>query len=216
MNRAGYLLLSVLLLLALGPAQVLAADPEERRPRLEDFASYTAYLQALQTFDQRQAERSKPAAARAKASPAISPLPLPVPEGVDPASESAPPPLMVTGPEDMERAVELARSISHPEYVQRIRYNRTTHLSFPLSSIGSQDMSQSSVNDALAVEGNTEEERAASLKQLSDRLEYEQRLQLDKPLDGPVAGTRGPAERSVEPLSGGNGNGTVSITVQSR
>jgi hypothetical protein len=68
---------------------------------------------------------------------------------VDPTSETAPPPLAITGPEDLEVAVELAKDITHPDYTAPIRYNRSTHISFPLPSIDGSDMSQASIPGAL-------------------------------------------------------------------
>lgn len=72
------------------------------------------------------------------------------PAAIDPTSELAPPPFEITGPEDLGDAIEKARSIEHPDYKERIRYRRTTHISFPLSKIDSpEDMSRVSVPGAL-------------------------------------------------------------------
>ncbi|MFN3586576.1 MAG: hypothetical protein ACK4UT_03645 [Moraxellaceae bacterium] len=148
MRRSGLFILLACTALSLGFNPVLAAAEPEKRPRLEEYPSTTAWLQALQAYDRRR-EPALATATPAKETPATSPLPLPLPEGMDPASEAAPPPLLITGPEDLERAVELARDIHHPEYEQPIRYNRTTHLSFPLRTIESQDMSQAGIGNTL-------------------------------------------------------------------
>lgn len=215
MNRAGLFILLASTALSLGFNPVLAAAEPEKRPRLEDYPNAMAWLQALQAHDRRQQTARQPRPTPVAAPPQASPLPVPVPEGVDPASETAPPPLLVTGPEDLERAVELARDIHHPDYVQPIRYNRTTHLSFPLDSIESQDMSQTSVGDTLDLQGETEEEKAASLKLLTAKLDHDQRLLQDKTGESTLpVNTRGAVLPSAGSLQ--NGHGTVSITVESR
>lgn len=72
------------------------------------------------------------------------------PAPIDPTSELAPPPFEITGPENLEEAIEKARSIEHPDYKEQIRYRRTTHISFPLSRIDNpDDMSRASIAGAL-------------------------------------------------------------------
>lgn len=125
---------------------------DEGRPRLEHFASYDEFLKAMVTWEARQTSAPPAVTAPAAAQPvakAPSTRPIPVPEGVDPTSETAPPPLAITGPEDLEVAVELAKDITHPDYTAPIRYNRSTHISFPLPSIDGSDMSQASIPGAL-------------------------------------------------------------------
>lgn len=136
----------------------LHASSDDKRPRLEQFSSYDEFMKAMVAWESRP-----PAVTAATAKPAAAPQPakepstrpIPLPEGVDPTSETAPPPLAITGPEDLETAVELAKDITHPDYKARIRYNRTTHLSFPLQSIDGSDMSQASVENALMVDKST-------------------------------------------------------------
>lgn len=77
----------------------------------------------------------------------------PAAPAIDPTSELAPPPFEITGPEDLNEAIEKARSIEHPDYKEKIRYKRTTHISFPLTKIESaDDMSQASIAGALGLE----------------------------------------------------------------
>lgn len=131
------------------------ASTEESRPRLEQFASYDDFLKAMVTWEARNQQPSPAAPALATAPPAApapaqpSTRPIPVPDGIDPTSETAPPPLAITGPEDLEVAVELAKDITHPDYKAPIRYNRSTHISFPLPTIDGSDMSQASISGAL-------------------------------------------------------------------
>lgn len=129
------------------------ASQDEGRPRLERYASYDAFLKAMVAWESRQGSITAPAASIPASAPVAdstpSTRPIPLPEGVDPTSETAPPPLAITGPEDLEVAVELAKDISHPDYKAPIRYNRSTHISFPLPSIDGSDMSQASIAGAL-------------------------------------------------------------------
>jgi hypothetical protein len=142
----------------------LHASSDDSRPRLDQFSSYDAFMQAMASWEARPISRpmtaSTPAATPTANAPTTRPIPLP--EGMDPASEKAPPPLAITGPEDLETAVELAKDISHPNYTARIRYNRTTHLSFPLQSIDGSDMSQTSIENSLAGNAMPENEAAAA------------------------------------------------------
>lgn len=76
----------------------------------------------------------------------------PPPPLVDPTSEFAPPPFEIIGPEDLNDAIEKAKSIDHPDYKERLRYRRSTHISFPLSRIDNpDDMSQASIAGVLGL-----------------------------------------------------------------
>lgn len=179
-----------LLLLALTTlsAGMLAAAAEER-PRLENYPSSYQFLQALQAWN--------------KAHPgALTPVPEPVlpqvappPDDIDPTSELAPPPIIVAGPEDLDQAVALAKDIHHPDYKEKIRYRRTTHISFPLASIDGQDMSQASVGDALTLGEITGGDQKMSSEQLAFLIEQERRRLLDKAgdIDRPSTGGAGPS-----------------------
>ncbi|HQV41797.1 MAG: hypothetical protein IT466_00850 [Moraxellaceae bacterium] len=138
----------------------LHASTDDKRPRLEQFSSYDEFMKALIAWEVRPAPEPKAPmrpSASTHASKAPSTQPIPVPDGVDPTSESAPPPLAITGPEDLDVAVNLAKDISHPDYKARIRYNRTTHLSFPLQAIDGSDMSQASIANSLTVEHSADD-----------------------------------------------------------
>ncbi|HCT39634.1 MAG TPA: hypothetical protein DF427_00330 [Moraxellaceae bacterium] len=138
--------------LAIGSAPLHAISDEEGRPRLDQFSSYDAFMKAMVAWESRPARPHAIKAQTAAATPRLpSTRPIPVPEGIDPTSESAPPPLAITGPEDLDTAVELAKDISHPDYTAPVRYNRSTHISFPLPSIDGSDMSQASIPNGLQV-----------------------------------------------------------------
>ncbi|MGH8491952.1 MAG: hypothetical protein ACRERR_02420 [Moraxellaceae bacterium] len=190
-------------------AGVLAAASEER-PRLQDYPSSYTFLQALEAWN-----RAHPDGATSSA-PHIS---LPASKKlmvVDPTSELAPPPFEITGPETLDGAVEKAREISHPDYKEKIRYHRSTHLSFPLHSIDGQDMSQASVGDTLSIKGKTEAEKKAELEKLTRLMEQDQR-KLKPQETGSVDGSALPA--SLQNLNQGTlANGPrshIDITVSS-
>lgn len=156
-------------------AWAFAAAAEER-PRMEDYPSSYAFLQALESWN-----KAHPNGAPAP-KPAVATKPAPQ-IVLDPTSELAPPPFEVTGPESLDTAVEKAKDIDHPAYKEKIRYHRSTHLSFPLPSIDGQDMSQASVSDTLSLQGKTDAEQKAELKQLTERIEQDQLRQTTQALD---------------------------------
>lgn len=173
MKRPMSLLVLAIAALAFGSAPLHAA-PDEARPRLEQYTSYEEFLRAKVAWESRPpAALSKPEAPAPVAAGSPTTRPIPVPEGIDPTSETAPPPLAITGPEDLDVAVELAKDIKHPDYTDPIRYNRTTHLSFPLHSIEGSDMSQASVPNALQ-SGKAASGTAKPLEDIDQKLSLEQ------------------------------------------
>ncbi|KGD64221.1 hypothetical protein Y5S_02523 [Alcanivorax nanhaiticus] len=46
----------------------------------------------------------------------------------------------VTGPEDLDTALRNAKGYQQPNYKETLRYDRTTHLSFPLPPLGKQQL----------------------------------------------------------------------------
>ncbi len=205
MSPATALKLLAFLLTSLS-AGMLAAAAEER-PRLEDYPSSYAFLQALESWNRAHPDGAAPVA---KASP---PPQAAAPVVTDPTSELAPPPFEITGPESLDTAVEKARSIEHPAYKEKIRYHRTTHLSFPLHSIDGQDMSQASVGDTLDIKGKTEEERKRELEKLTQQVEQDRLSNLQaKDERAPFAAQ--PQSISNNLLGGGN-RATQDISVTS-
>lgn len=201
MIRPSFLHVLAIAALTLGSAPLRAAV-DESGPRLEQYASYDEFLRAKVAWE------SRPAAAPAKADvpgqAAVQPTtrPIPVPEGVDPTSETAPPPLAITGPEDLDVAVELAKDISHPDYTAPIRYHRSTHISFPLNSIDGSDMSQASVPGALQTDT-----RAATSSPPLEGVEIE-------PLSG-ITTSSNAAPAAFAGMSLGPVNGPSNIVVHS-
>lgn len=134
-----------------------------QRPRLEDYREYSRFLEAMQAY--------RNALKDVRISPPLSlGVELPVSttlrelgassaEMLDPLSEDYPAPLQITGPEDMEQAIEKAKSFIHPVYTARLRYKRTTSFSFPLPRAGNDTLATAAATDVLwgvsAAEGGT-------------------------------------------------------------
>ena len=51
----------------------------------------------------------------------------------------------VTGPEDLETALQNAHGYEQPEYPEKLRFNRTTHLSFPLQHLEKEQLAEKRV-----------------------------------------------------------------------
>lgn len=114
---------------------------------------------------------------------------------IDPTSEFAPPPFAITGPENLDHAIEQARSITHPAYKEKIRYHRSTHISFSLPTIDGQDMSKASIDDALGMQPMTEEEEASALAGVATLM-----FQGEQRLDGDTSATHAARGISAAPV----------------
>lgn len=162
-------------------AGMLSAAAEER-PRLQDYPSSYEYIQAMLAWNKAHPDGTASTSQEAPLPGSVASVQV-----LDPTSELAPPPFEITGPESLDVAVEKARDIEHPAYKERVRYHRSTHLSFPLHSIDGQDMSQASVGDTLNIKGKTEAEKKAELEKLTLQMDQEQRkLQEKGVIDGPA------------------------------
>lgn len=143
--------ISVLLLLSGVNCAGAAEWPE--RPRLEDYRDYPAFLQAMSRYRQNLALQSVQPPLTitiiAPRSETLTELPASAPEMTDWLSEDAPPPLVITGPEDLAVAVEQAKSFVHPVYVTPLRYNRSTSFSFPLGHAPNELLEASAAATAL-------------------------------------------------------------------
>jgi hypothetical protein len=56
---------------------------------------------------------------------------------------------IVTGPETLEGALQKARGYTPPDYEAKYRFNRTTHLSFPLPRLEGEQMSGQAITGGL-------------------------------------------------------------------
>lgn len=57
----------------------------------------------------------------------------------------------ITGPEDLDTAIRNAHGYVQPEYQEPLRFNRTTHISFPLEKLPADSLASEVVDDALGV-----------------------------------------------------------------
>lgn len=191
--------------LAASAAGTLAAAAEER-PRLEDYPSSYAFLQALEAWNKTHPDGSPPPVTQAP------PVPRQPAAPVDPTSEQAPPPFEITGPESLDHAVEQAKGLDHPAYKEKIRYHRTTHISFPLNKIDGQDLSQASVAGALSLPGKSDAEKKAALDTLTNQLDQDQRHLADTP-DSTASGNMASPSPMTIAVPGQGPHGQVNITV---
>jgi hypothetical protein len=159
------LLLGAALTLALCTTSA-AADPLVR-PRLENYSDYSAFLSDMAAYrkrlhdqhgggadgdgtpvDQATLDKSK-ASSIAVATPMTDDdsdkSPLPPPPAIDPNREDAPPPIVINGPEDLDTAVEEAKSFIHPIYRVTRRFNRSTSQSFPLLQLDTMTLEHAAV-----------------------------------------------------------------------
>lgn len=164
------------LLLMLSGANCAGAAEWPERPRLEDYRDYPAFLQAMSRYRQNLALQSvQPPLTitiTAPRSETLTELPASAPEMTDWLSEDAPPPLVITGPEDLAAAVEQAKSFVHPVYVTPLRYNRSTSFSFPLGHAPNELLAASAAATALLGLGDEPKPGGAWL----DSLTYEEAL----------------------------------------
>jgi hypothetical protein len=61
----------------------------------------------------------------------------------------------VTGPEDLDTAVSKAHGYEQPHYQEPLRFNRTTHVSFPLEHLPAETMADNVVDSTLNEQGMT-------------------------------------------------------------
>lgn len=131
------------------------ADAWPQKPRIEAYSDYDEFVRATAAY--RRIMQGQVVPSLPPALPEVTPspsrtlteLPADSPEMNDPLSEDYPPPIVVTGPEDMEDAVEKAKSFIHPNYTAPLRYNRSTSQSFPLTHAGNRLLESSAVTDLL-------------------------------------------------------------------
>ena len=69
----------------------------------------------------------------------------------------------VTGPEDLNTAVENASGYQQPHYVEHYRFNRTTHISFPLDPLAPEQLASRVVKSPQDETDNPERSSAREL-----------------------------------------------------
>ena len=127
------------------------------RPQMEDYQDREAFVADILRW---QRERNELAARAARGE--LPPLPEESAAEHDPDDWH-----VITGPEDLDVAVQKAYGYQQPAYEEPLRFNRTTHISFPLESLPLEDMAENAVNGVL---GTPDHAPAARPAELSERL----------------------------------------------
>lgn len=132
-------LLTFALIFALGapplPAQPSAGDPIPPRPKLEDYKNQSDFVRDVLAWQKSRDNRERYKQSRPD----------------DTKSDDASPDDWhhVTGPEKLDEALRNAYGYIQPNYKEKYRFNRTTHLSFPLARLPARQLSDQSIDGAL-------------------------------------------------------------------
>lgn len=152
------------LALVLGAPLALGDDVTER-PKLENYSDYNQFLRDMESYRKHQHDQQDTPAAAGDASQTlerpgdgtmadVGPVTdadvttasaEPAKPAYDPDSEDNPPPIAVNGPEDLDTAIEQAKSFRHPIYKVTKRFNRTTSQSFPLVQLDQRNLERAVV-----------------------------------------------------------------------
>ena len=98
------------------------------RPEIRDYTRQDRFVTDLLAW---QRHKSELEAKLARGESIAPPAPAPQPNWHH-----------VTGPEDLDTALHNAQGYKQPNYQEPIRYDRTTHLSFPLPPLPQQQLSE--------------------------------------------------------------------------
>lgn len=109
------------------------------RPKIENYQDRDAFVADILRW-QRERDQLSARAARGE----LPPLPADSAAEHDPTDWHT-----ITGPEDLETAVRNASGYEQPEYQEPLRFNRTTHISFPLEKLPAEAMADKAVDGAL-------------------------------------------------------------------
>ena len=85
----------------------------------------------------------------------------------------------ITGPEDLDTAVSNAHGYVQPRYREPIRYNRTTHVSFPLAPLPGQQLSDKALSAPGTLPDNHDDEIPEIL--LEDNVRIQRELSARRP-----------------------------------
>lgn len=145
----------------------VAADDSAQRPRLENFANYNEFLAAVYAH-KKQLELEKKFAdsiviniqlsEKSEPTNGISTMPIKSPE-LNAAIDTYVPPLVISGPEDLEMAIEAAKRFLHPVYVEQFRYQRTTAQSFPLKPLDFAVLEDAAIGNGLKLNFSPDNEQ---------------------------------------------------------
>ena len=126
------------------------------RPKIEDYQDREAFVADILLW-QRERDELSARAARGE----LPPLPA------DSAAEHDPDDWhTITGPEDLDTAVRNASGYQQPNYAESLRFNRTTHISFPLESLATEDMADKAIDGALESAGKQHDKPASAMTEL--------------------------------------------------
>lgn len=127
---------SLLLALLLTTAPVLSASTElPPRPKLDQYANEEAFVKDVLAWEKRKRELE--AQGRLEQETASE-------------AESRPGDWHhITGPENLDEALRNAYGYEQPDYKEKYRFNRTTHISFPLERLGPGQLSRSAITGGL-------------------------------------------------------------------
>ena len=128
------------------------------RPRLQNYPTYNDFLAAMYAY-KKQLELEKKFADSIviniqlsesinTESSKISVMPIKSPE-LSPLVDTYLPPLVISGPEDLEMAIEAAKRFLHPIYQEPLRYQRTTAQSFPLKPLEPSVLGEAAIGNGL-------------------------------------------------------------------
>ena len=133
-----FIMLISVMMLALNGQALAAQDvgsPQEAlaralgpRPEIRDYTRQDRFVTDLLAW---QRHKSELEAKLARGESIAPPAPAPQPNWHH-----------VTGPEDLDTALHNAQGYKQPNYQEPIRYDRTTHLSFPLPPLPQQQLSE--------------------------------------------------------------------------
>jgi len=158
------------------------------RPKIENYQDRAAFVADILIW---QRERDALAARAARGE--LPPLPAESGAEHDPDDWHT-----ITGPEDLETAVRNASGYQQPNYVEPLRFNRTTHISFPLESLAAEDMATEVIDGALEKAAQSKEQPANAMTEiLLEELEEVTRLphSLDPSADPLMSALTLPASR---------------------
>ena len=133
-----------------GTSDVQALPP---RPRIQDYSDQNRFISDVLAW---QRLRDK------LASEPHKPAPTPVHDPHDWHH--------VTGPENLDTALHNAEGYVQPHYKQKYRYNRTTHLSFPLPHLAPSQMASETAAPAADSPARRKDEMKSEMERLPEQV----------------------------------------------
>lgn len=140
---------------------VIASTELPERPRLENYENYNQFLQAMYAYKKAEAARNQ-AAQPAPNTPVIDIEKLkgmaPIDADLETETVQAPvtPSLVTEGPETIDGAVAMAKTLHLPHYSPGENYHRSTFKSFPLMPVETPTLEDASINDTFRLGTVTE------------------------------------------------------------